>query len=63
LEAEPGEFITIARKAKDSEDWFVGNSNGYNKHNPQYALLDKLVIALWKTPKKRIPINIFKKKV
>jgi hypothetical protein len=31
LEAEPGEYITIARKAKDSEDWFVGNSNGYNK--------------------------------
>jgi hypothetical protein len=30
LEAEPGEYITIARKAKDSEDWFVGNSNGYN---------------------------------
>ena len=31
LEAEPGEYITIARKAKDSEDWFVGNSNGNNK--------------------------------
>lgn len=31
LEAEPGEYITIARKAKNSEDWFVGNSNGNNK--------------------------------
>ena len=31
LEAEPGEYITIARKEKDSPNWFVGNSNGYNK--------------------------------
>ena len=31
LEAEPGEYVTIARKAKNSEDWFVGNSNGNNK--------------------------------
>lgn len=31
LEAEPGEYITVARKEKDSPNWFVGNSNGYNK--------------------------------
>ena len=31
LEAEPGEYITIARKEKNSENWFVGNSNGYNQ--------------------------------
>ena len=31
LEAEPGEYITIARKEKGSSNWFVGNSNGYNK--------------------------------
>lgn len=30
LEAEPGYFITIARKDKNSNDWYVGNSNGYN---------------------------------
>ncbi|MDO5664884.1 MAG: glycoside hydrolase family 97 protein [Bacteroidia bacterium] len=30
LEAEPGEFITYARKAKNSDEWFVGNTNGYN---------------------------------
>lgn len=30
LEAEPGEYITYARKAKDSEQWFVGNTNGDN---------------------------------
>ncbi|GAA4759229.1 MULTISPECIES: glycoside hydrolase family 97 protein [Flavobacterium] len=30
LEAEPGYYITIARKDKNSNDWFVGNSNGYN---------------------------------
>ena len=28
LEAEPGEYITIARKAKGSDDWFVGNVCG-----------------------------------
>jgi len=27
LEAEPGDFITYARKAKDSESWFVGRTN------------------------------------
>lgn len=29
VEAEPGYFITIARKDKNSSNWFVGNSNGY----------------------------------
>lgn len=28
LEAEPGEYITVARKAKGSEKWFVGNVCG-----------------------------------
>lgn len=28
LEAEPGEYITVARKAKGTENWFVGNVNG-----------------------------------
>ncbi len=26
LEAEPGEYITVARKAKGTDNWFVGNS-------------------------------------
>jgi len=30
LEAEPGEYITIARKAKGSNNWFIGNVAGYN---------------------------------
>lgn len=30
LEAEPGYYITIARKAKGTGKWFVGNVNGYN---------------------------------
>lgn len=30
LEAEPGYYLTIARKDKKSNDWYVGNSNGYN---------------------------------
>lgn len=37
LEAEPGAYITIARKAKDSQKWYVGNSNGYVTRN---ALVD-----------------------
>jgi hypothetical protein len=28
LEAEPGDYITIARKEKASSDWFIGNVNG-----------------------------------
>jgi hypothetical protein len=28
LEAEPGYFITTARKDKNSNNWFIGNSNG-----------------------------------
>ncbi|MDR0231646.1 MAG: glycoside hydrolase family 97 protein [Dysgonamonadaceae bacterium] len=28
LEAEPGEYLTIARKAKGSDNWFVGNVCG-----------------------------------
>ncbi|MEO7991872.1 MAG: glycoside hydrolase family 97 catalytic domain-containing protein, partial [Chryseolinea sp.] len=28
LEAEPGQFITVARKAKGKSNWFVGNVNG-----------------------------------
>ena len=32
LEAEPGDYITIARKAKGSENWFVGCTAGDNGH-------------------------------
>lgn len=28
LEAEPGEYLTVARKAKGTNNWFVGNTNG-----------------------------------
>jgi glucan 1,4-alpha-glucosidase len=28
LEAEPGQYITVARKAKAKSNWFVGNVNG-----------------------------------
>jgi glucan 1,4-alpha-glucosidase len=28
LEAEPGEYVTVARKAKGTNNWFVGNVNG-----------------------------------
>ena len=30
LEAEPGDYITVARKAKGKNNWFVGNVNGNN---------------------------------
>lgn len=43
VEAEPGEYVTIARKVKGSEDWFVGNSNGYNMRKAviDLSFLDK----------------------
>ena len=38
LEAEPGDFITIARKAKGSEDWFVGFTADENGHDANFNL-------------------------
>jgi len=35
LEAEPGQFITIARKAKGKGNWFVGNVAGNDGHTSQ----------------------------
>ncbi|MBQ0020515.1 MAG: glycoside hydrolase family 97 C-terminal domain-containing protein [Bacteroidales bacterium] len=32
LEAEPGDYVTIARKDKHSEDWYVGSSVDENGH-------------------------------
>lgn len=32
LEAEPGEYVTVARRAKDSGRWFVGNVTGERAH-------------------------------
>ena len=32
LEAEPGEYITIARKAKGTNDWYVGCTAGEKGH-------------------------------
>lgn len=37
LEAEPGQYVTYARKAKGSGDWFVGNSNGYEARESDIA--------------------------
>ena len=38
LEAEPGYYLSIARKDKNSNNWFVGNSNGYNARTSTIAL-------------------------
>lgn len=38
LEAEPGYYITIARKDKNSNNWFVGNNNGVNPRNATLSL-------------------------
>lgn len=42
LEAEPGQYITIARKAKGTNNWFVGNVAGYDGHtaNISFSFLD-----------------------
>ena len=37
LEAEPYEYVTIARKQKDVDAWFVGSTNGYD---PRTSVLD-----------------------
>ena len=43
LEAEPAEYITIARKAKNTGDWFVGSVGGYNARTSEikFDFLDK----------------------
>lgn len=38
LEAEPGEYITIARREKGGKDWYVGCTNGYNNHKSELNL-------------------------
>jgi len=38
LEAEPGEYITIARKDKNSDSWYIGNSNGYDERTSTISL-------------------------
>ncbi len=38
LEAEPGDFITIARKGKNSENWFLGSITDENKRETTIAL-------------------------
>lgn len=43
LEAEPGKYLTVARKDKNSNNWFLGNSNGLDKRSTKIKLdfLDK----------------------
>nr|WP_223248856.1 glycoside hydrolase family 97 protein [Leeuwenhoekiella nanhaiensis] len=37
LEAEPGDYITYARKAKNSQNWFVGRTNDEEKRTSSIA--------------------------
>ena len=43
LEAEPGQYITVARKAKGTNNWFVGNVNGYEPRTSSinFSFLEK----------------------
>ena len=43
LEAEPGDYITVARKAKGTDNWFVGGKCDENGHQTTLKLdfLDK----------------------
>ena len=43
LEAEPGDYITVARKAKGKNNWFIGNVNGETPRTSKISLdfLDK----------------------
>lgn len=38
LEAEPGDYLTVARKAKGSENWFVGAITDENSRNTTISL-------------------------
>ncbi len=38
IEAEPLEYITTARKAKGSEDWFIGGTNGGDPRTSEFTL-------------------------
>lgn len=38
LEAEPGRYVTIARKDKNSNNWFVGNVNGVESRTTKIKL-------------------------
>lgn len=38
LEAEPGQYITIARKEKAGSSWFIGNVNGLEKRTSTIKL-------------------------
>lgn len=37
LEAEPGAYLTIARREKGTTDWFVGSTNGYEGRQARVA--------------------------
>ena len=43
LEAEPGDYVTVARKEKGTDKWFIGNVNGLNPRTSEISLdfLDK----------------------
>ena len=43
LEAEPGDYVTVARKEKGTDNWFIGNVNGLNPRTSEISLdfLDK----------------------
>lgn len=53
LEAMPGDYVTIARKDKHSEDWYIGSSVDENGHRSQIKL-DFL------TPGKKYEATIYK---
>jgi alpha-glucosidase len=38
IEAEPGDYITIARKAKGTNNWFIGNTSDENGHQSTFKL-------------------------
>ena len=38
LEAEPGKYLTVARKDTKSNDWFVGNVNGETSRTTKIKL-------------------------
>lgn len=56
LEAEPGRYVTVARKDKDSEDWYIGSVSGVDrttKINLDFLTPGKKYLAkVWQDGKK-----------
>ena len=58
LEAEPGDYITVARKAKGTDNWFIGGKCDENGHKSVVATTSSTrarSMSAQSTPTRRMP--------